>query len=621
VKWEVGLGACLGEEGTRFLVWAPHARTLELLLPSERRSVPMTRAENGYWEVEVPGIGTGTDYMLRLDGVQELPDPASHFQPRGVHGPSRVVDHRFEWHDQAWTGLPMPDYVIYELHGGTFAAEGTFDAIIPHLQYLKDLGVTAVELMPVAQFPGNRNWGYDGVYPYAVQDSYGGPDGLKRLVDAAHGLGLAVVLDVVYNHLGPEGNYLRLFGPYFTERYQTPWGAALNFDGEDSDEVRRFFIENALHWVRHYHIDGLRLDAVHAIVDPSATPFLEELAEAVHRLGENLGRDVQVIAESDLNDARIIRPREMGGFNMDAQWCDDVHHSLHALLTGERQGYYAGFGELGQVAKAVENGFVYTGEYAPHRRRRYGNSPGDLPGYKFVVATQNHDQVGNRMLGERLSQLVTFEALKLAAGAMLLSPFVPLIFMGEEYAEKAPFLFFVSHGDADLIEAVRKGRREEFRDFGWQGEGPDPASPDTFERSRLDLALRDRPGHAEVLELYRELLRLRREVPALRTLSRQHTEVEEDAEKRTLLLRRWSEGSGEAPGEPASQVVAVFNFSDEPRNVLLGSPRTEWRRCLDSADVRWKGPGAASPELIEDPASVEVQPLSFVLYRHYASLV
>lgn len=607
MKWEVGLGATLTDAGVRFLVWAPHVESIEVvLIGSEERRAQMSRHPDGYHEVKVEGIGAGADYFYRLDGRHKRADPASRFQPAGIHGPSRVIDTAFEWHDTGWAGFEMQDYVIYELHVGTFTDDGTFDAVIPHLKYLRDLGVTAVELMPVAQFPGARNWGYDGVFPFAVQDSYGGPDGLKRLVDAAHQEGLAVVLDVVYNHLGPEGNYLREFGPYFTDKYRTPWGAALNFDDMDSDHVRRYFIENALYWVRNFHIDALRLDAVHAVIDTSAVPFLQELARAVHETARALGRRVMVIAESDLNDVRMLRPPEQGGIGMDAQWCDEFHHSLHALLTGERQGYYAGFGELHHLARSMRDGFVYTGQHAPHRRRRFGSHTADLPGHKFVVATQNHDQVGNRMLGERLTALVPFEALKLCAGTMLLSPFVPLIFMGEEYGEKAPFLYFVSHTDRKLVEAVRKGRHDEFRDFEWQGEAPDPQSEETFRRSRLDQGLREADGHRQLFALYRELLRLRRELPALQSTSRDDLEVEEDAENSTILLRRWHD---------QAQAMAAFNYGDRPATVLVGSPMVAWRRCLDSADSAWSGPGSETPAALDGPASITLQPFSFVLYE------
>src|SRR6185503_2081252 len=401
------------------------------------------------------------------------------------------LDLRFDWQDQTWKGLPLPDYLIYELHVGTFTAEGTFDAAISYLDGLRELGITAIELMPVAQFPGNRNWGYDGVYPYAVQNSYGGPLALKRLVQACHERGLAAILDVVYNHLGREGNYLRELGHYFTDRYRTPWGDAVNFDGPHSDEVRRFFIENALYWITEFHFDALHLDAAHPIFEHSARPFLAELSEAVHRRGEELHRLVYLIPEISMNDVRLILPRQQGGCGCDAQWNDDFHHSLHTLLTGERTGYYQDFGRIEHLVKSLREGFVYTGQDSQYRQRRHGNSARAVPSRRFVICCQNHDQVGNRQLGERLSQLVSFEDLKLAAAVVLLSPCIPLLFMGEEYGETAPFLYFISHSDPDLIEAVRQGRRAEFAAFDWRGEVPDPQDEATFLSAKLRHELRE----------------------------------------------------------------------------------------------------------------------------------
>ncbi|MBI5440985.1 MAG: malto-oligosyltrehalose trehalohydrolase, partial [Deltaproteobacteria bacterium] len=446
------MGPTKRDEHWEFLVWAPLAGRAELELEDPGgRVLPLVRRERGYWEATVAGLEAGARYRYRLDGGEGLPDPASSFQPLGIHGPSVLVDHdAFGWTDGSWRGLSLGRLILYEVHVGTFTREGTFDAVVPRLRELRDLGVTCLELMPVAQFPGERNWGYDGVNLFAVQASYGGPDGLKRLVDACHGVGLAVVLDVVMNHLGPEGNYLGRYGPYFTDRYRTLWGEAVNFDGVDSDEVRRFFLQNALHWFERYHVDGLRLDAVHAIHDESARPFLGELAEQVGRLGKTCGRPLHLVAESDRNDPRVVRPAEAGGLGLDALWLDDLHHALHSLLTGERAGYYADFGRLGQLAKCYREGFAYSGEYSTYHQRRQGASSRQLPGERFVVFAQNHDQVGNRRLGERLANLVPFEALKLAAGAVLLSPFVPLLFMGEEYGEEAPFLCFVDHGDPEL---------------------------------------------------------------------------------------------------------------------------------------------------------------------------
>jgi len=608
-SWDLGLGASfLGDDRTRFLVWAPLARKVEahLLAPRERL-VPMELGERGYHHATVGNVEPGSLYMYRLDEGRERPDPASRFQPQGVHGPSAVVGPHFEWKDGRWSGLPLEHYTIYELHVGAFTPEGTFDAVAPHLDELKDLGITAIELMPVAQFPGARNWGYDGVYPFAVQDSYGGPQGLKKLVNTCHKLGLAVVLDVVYNHLGPEGNCLAEFGPYFTDSYKTPWGAALNFDGLHSDEVRRFFVENALYWVTEFHIDALRLDAVHAIVDHSAVPFVEELAEAVHHQAERLNRRVHVIAESNLNDARLVRPRELGGYGLDAQWNEDFHHCLHALLTGERAGYYQDFGGLGQLVKALSEGFVYSGQYSPYRRRRHGSSSRDVPAEKFVVFAQNHDQVGNRMLGERLSQLVPFEELKLAAGVVLLSPFMPLLFMGEEYGETAPFQYFVSHSDAALVEAVRRGRRQEFEAFEWKDELPDPQDEGTFLRAKLNRSLRGEGHHAVLYEFYKELFRLRRTVAGLANLSKEQMEVMGYEGDQVLLLRRWSRNS---------EAFAVFNFGDGEATVALEVTEGRWRKLLDSADERWQGEGSSLPQMLrlEGEPTLALGPVSLVLF-------
>ncbi len=440
-----GLGARYRGNGQcNFQVWAPLVKNVEIHISTPTSSdlyISLEAKGTGYYEIMVEKISLGSLYWYRLDGKRELADPASHFQPQGVHGPSQVVDPDFAWDDTMWSGPPLQSYIIYEIHVGTFTREGTFGAVIPHLKSLVDLGVTAVELMPVAQFPGNRNWGYDGVFPFAVQDSYGGPLELKRLVKACHQHGLAVILDVVYNHLGPEGNYFAHFGPYFTERYRTPWGNAINFDGLDSDEVREFFIQNALYWITDFHFDALRLDAVHAIFDQTAVPFLQELGDAVHECGAKLNRRVHVIGESSLNDTRLVKPKAQGGYGLDAQWNDDFHHSLHTLLTSERAGYYQDFGELRDLAKTFKEGYVYSGQYSAYRRRRHGHSSRDIASYRFVVCAQNHDQVGNRLRGERLSQLVSFASLKLAAGVVLLSPFAPLLFMGEEYGDTAPFLY------------------------------------------------------------------------------------------------------------------------------------------------------------------------------------
>jgi maltooligosyltrehalose trehalohydrolase len=423
---------------TELRVWAPLARTVEAELDGRR--VPLAPAGGGWHRADVASAGPGTDYGFVLDGGPVRPDPRSAFQPAGVHGPSRIVDHAsFAWSDAGWRGVHLPSAVLYELHVGTFTPAGTFDAVIGRLDHLVALGVDAVELMPVAEFPGARGWGYDGVSLFAPHSAYGGPDGLKRLVDACHARDVGVVLDVVYNHLGPDGNHLGEFGPYFTDRYATPWGQAVNLDGPGSDEVRSFFVDNALMWLRDYHVDGLRLDAVHAIVDTSAVHLLEQLGQAVEDLAAATGRHLFLVAESDLNDPRIVRRREVGGYGMDAQWSDDFHHALHAALTGERDGYYADFGSLGHLATALRRGFVYAGEYAPFRDRRHGRLDPTLPGHRLLGFAQNHDQVGNRALGERSAALVSPERLQVAAALVLTAPFVPMLFAGEEWGARTPF--------------------------------------------------------------------------------------------------------------------------------------------------------------------------------------
>jgi maltooligosyltrehalose trehalohydrolase len=596
----------IGEEDCEFLVWAPFARELALQIEKpERRLEPMDADADGYFHCRVRGVSPGSTYLYRLDDSKGRPDPASRSQPHGVHCPSEVVSAKFDWEDSGWKGVPLVELVLYEIHTGTFTPGGTFEAIVPRLAALKELGVNMIELMPVAQFPGSRNWGYDGVHPFAVQHSYGGPSGLRALVNACHREGLGVALDVVYNHLGPEGNYLRDFGPYFTDRYKTPWGEAINFDGPYSDHVRRFFIENALYWISDFHLDALRLDAIHAIVDTSAVPFLQELALEVQTLAARLGRTVHVIAESDLNDSRIVHPREVGGFGFDAQWNDDFHHAVHALLTGERAGYYEDFGSAHQIAAAYTSGYVYSGQHSAYRRRRFGNSSRDVPARRFVVFSQNHDQVGNRAKGDRLSMIVGFEKLKLAAGAVLLAPFIPLLFMGEEYGETAPFQYFVSHIDQPLIHAVRRGRTEEFARFGWQGEIPDPQSLETFERSRVNWSLRDTGKHQILRDFYSALLGLRRTIPSLSNLSREWTKASVSADASLVLERWWG----------PDRVFAAFNFAEQPARVRAPLGKT-WRKLFDSAEPCWAGAGGTSPESFSAEEAINIPALSFSLFRN-----
>jgi maltooligosyltrehalose trehalohydrolase len=589
-----------------FTVWAPaHDQVSVQIIAPQERLIPMQKDELGYFKVIADGVEPGTLYFYKIV-EDDRPDPASHYQPKDVHGPSEVIDHsQMNWTDSDWSGIPLEDLIIYELHVGTFTPEGTFEAIIPRLKELHEFGINAIEIMPIAQFPGNRNWGYDGVYPYAVQTSYGGTTGFKKLVDACHQEGMSVVLDVVYNHFGPEGNYTSQFAPYFTEAYKTPWGRAINFDDIYSYGVRNYFIENALFWFQNYHVDALRLDAVHAIYDLGAKHFLRELAEKVEVLSQDMGRKLYLMAESDLNDVRVIRPRELGGHGIDTQWSDDFHHALHTLLTGEQRGYYQDFGQCEQLAKAYKQSFVYSWDYSPHRRRYHGNDASDRPACQFIVCSQNHDQVGNRMLGERLTHLVPFEGLKLAAGAVLLSPYIPLLFMGEEYGEDAPFLYFVSHTDSDLVEAVRQGRKREFADFHQEGEFIDPFDIDTFKRSTLKWEMRTEGKHKVLLEFYQHLIQLRHTIPALKNLDKQNLEVSVDEYNKVLFLRRQSN---------ASQVYCLMNFNQKDVNLDIKIDGN-WRKILDSSDDKWMGSGSTLPDNLLQQQQVNLRTQSFALYE------
>jgi maltooligosyltrehalose trehalohydrolase len=601
----------------QFVVWAPKRKSVELLLlpsaaasgkasqSSATRSVAMERDSAGYFRAIVDGVEPGVKYLYHLDCGESRPDPASRFQPDGVHGPSQVVDtSKFPWTDHAWKGVSLRDSVFYELHVGTFTPDGTFSALIPHLDKLSDLGVTTVELMPLSQFPGSRNWGYDGVSPFALQNSYGCVADLQRFVDAAHAKKLAVCLDVVYNHLGPEGNYLNEYGPYFTDFYHTPWGSALNFDGRQSDHVRHFFIQSALYWLEQFHIDALRLDAVHSIYDASANPFLAEMSNEVRALSRRLGREIVLVAESDLNDARMVllTGPEAEGLGMHGQWADDFHHSLHTLITKETAGYYADFGTIHHLAKTISNGWYYDGVYAPHRERRHGNSPLKLEPEQFVVCIQNHDQVGNRALGDRISQLTDFEGLKLVAGVTLLSSFTPLLFMGEEYGEKAPFQYFTSHGDQGLVDAVRKGRQAEFAHFGWKGQIPDPQSEDTFARSRLDHSLADQEPHRTLWLFYKALLKYRRS----RRLSDLRPTAVEELPNALFALRETN----------FARIATLFHFGEAASKLSFNLPAGNWNKQIDSAAPKWRGP-SASPETIEggDAVQLTLQPRSFVVFE------
>lgn len=593
-------------QGAEVTVWSPEARMIELMIAD--KAIALQRDELGYWRASGVPLRPGDLYQFRINEDKTYPDPASLSQPQGVHGPSQPVDlGQMKWTDQDWKNIQLEKYIFYELHIGTFTLEGNFDALEKKLDHLVNLGITAIELMPLAQFAGNRNWGYDGVFPYAVHHAYGGPYGLQRFVDACHARGLAVVLDVVYNHLGPEGNYLTAYGPYITEKYKTPWGGAINFDDAWCYGVRQYFIENALMWFRDFHIDALRLDAVHAIRDFGPKHLLQELREATDALMAATGRTHYLIVESDLNDKRFIEPLEQNGYGMDAQWIDEFHHALRTAAGGERTGYYSDFDGLAHLAKAYEDAYVYDGQYSPHRKKFFG-VPTSNPGKQFVVFSQNHDQVGNRMLGERSSQLHSFEMQKLMAAAVLLSPYLPMLFMGEEWSEPSPFLYFVSHTDPVLAEAVRKGRKEEFAAFHAQGEAPDPIDEGTFEGSRLQWHLKEKDHHQVMLQYYRTLIALRKSQPALATLDRKSLHVDHDANNETLALYRWTD---------AQQLVCLMNFSEKIRSFNPPPHIRGWQKLLDSAAPEWLGRQAA-PEAVSGgqpgSASVVLQPASVVVY-------
>ena len=545
---------------TEFAVWAPTTSRVQLRI--EGVDIPMRAGARGWWYAEVPDVKPDTDYAYLLgDGDQLLPDPRSLCQPHGVHGLSRVYDHAaFEWTDQSWTGRQLPGAVLYELHVGTFTPTGTFDAAIERLDHLVDLGVDLVELLPVNAFNGEHNWGYDGVCWFAPHEPYGGPDGLKRFVDACHNRGLGVVLDVVYNHFGPSGAYAPTFGPYLAETENT-WGRSVNLDGTHSDEVRRYIVDSVRMWLRDYHVDGLRLDAVHALHDRRAVHILEELAVEVESLSAHLGRPLSLIAESDRNDPRLVTPREAGGYGLTAQWADDVHHALHALLTGERQGYYVDFGSLECLADVLQEVFVHAGTWSTLRGQTHGR-PVDrdrIPGHRFVAYLQNHDQIGNRAAGDRISDSVSDGLLKVGATLLFAGPFTPMLFMGEEWAAGTPWQFFTSHPEPDLAMAVAIGRQREFADHGWSptAEVPDPQDPAAFQRSKLDWSELARPQHREMLDFYRRLIRLRKSRPELSDPRLDRVQVTCGAEY--LVMSR-------------DGLAVVGNFARAPRRVALPGP-------------------------------------------------
>ena len=572
-----------------FSVWAPNAKSVDLVFGEQRFA--LESLADGYWQIDA-AADTRQGYRYSIDGAAPVPDPRSRWQPEGVHGASHVIAAEalragpLEAEPRGsgeFRPVPLGEAIIYELHVGTFTPEGTYAAAQDKLAYLSELGVTHVELMPLATFPGRRGWGYDGVDLFAPFPAYGTPSQLAAFVRACHSQGLAVLLDVVYNHLGPDGNYLAQFGPYFTDHYKTGWGAAINYDGPQSDEVRRFVIDNALMWLRNYGFDGLRLDAVHAIFSFEAVHVLEELSIAVKALGKELGRPLLLIAESDLNDPRLIRPPSRGGYGLDAHWEDDFHHAIHRYFTGETGGYYADFHGLQDVAASLRDGYVYQGKYSVHRGRRHGRPPLGVEPQQLVVSAQNHDQIGNRAQGERLSMMLSVPQLKAVAALTLLAPFVPLLFQGEEWGAQTPFLYFTDHEDPDLGRRVAEGRSREFSAFRWQGAVPDPQEADTFERSKLNWSELSAPRHAELLEWYRKLIGIRRDKvvqPRESSADSAKAVTNFDAEAGWLTFVH-------------NGVLAVFNFANRVQTVPR--PGGEWRLALSSESTEAQASDAMSP--------------------------
>jgi malto-oligosyltrehalose trehalohydrolase len=551
---------------TTFSVWAPAAAQVEVEVAGQRHPMALGApgSSPGWWNADVPDVAAGIDYGFKLDGGELLPDPRSPRQPSGINGPSRTYDQSaFTWTDHGWRGVPLPGTVIYELHVGTFTPEGTFDAAIGRLDYVRELGVHTVELMPVAAFPGRHGWGYDGINLWAVHEPYGGPDGLKRFVDACHARGLAVLLDVVYNHVG-IGNRLADFGPYFTTAHVTPWGPAVNLDQPGSDEVRAFLIGNALMWLRDYHLDGLRLDAVHALEDHRALNFLEELAAEVQALATLLDRELVLVPESDLNDPRLVTSREAGGYGLTAQWSDDFHHAVHAAVTGERQGYYLDFGSMATLAKTYTKVFFHDGTWSSFRGRTHGRKVDvlRLPAHRFLGYLQDHDQVGNRATGDRIAATQPPDLVKVGAGLVLTAPYTPMLFMGEEWGADTPWQYFTDHIDPGLAKAVAEGRKAEFAAYGWAAaDVPDPQDEATFRRSKLDWVQLDREPYLGILAWYGELIALRRARPELTDPRLDRVSADFDENARWIMVRR-------------GRLRIAANLGTAPVQLSLGQPGT-----------------------------------------------
>ncbi len=598
------IGANYRNKNCEFTVWAPYSKHVSLVLVDKKETLPMNKAINDYWTLNVRGLTHASEYMYQLDRSKVKPDPASYFQPKGVFGPSAIVNHEaFKWTDKAWTGLELADLLFYELHVGTFTEEGTFKAIMSRVKELADFGINAIELMPMAQFSGQRGWGYDTVFPYAVQNSYGNPNDLKALVNYCHKQDVAVFIDVVYNHIGPEGNCLNDYGPYFLAGLKGRWGPTANLDGPLSEPVRNYFLQNTLYWLKNYHLDGIRYDAVLFMEDKRPKHFLQELNEEVKNFSKSDGRKIWLIAESGYNEPRVLKAENNDGFGFDAQWLDDFQHAVHALLTSEKEGYYRDYGRILDLVEILRSGYVYVGMHDYHRRNAEEVYTWISP-CNLIVFSQNHDQVGNRLLGERLITLAGFEAAKLAAGITILSPYIPLFFMGEEYGEVAPFLFFADYLDKELAIATKEGRKKEFSEFHWKGEVPDPSAIDTFEKSKIDWQLRHEEKARKIMAYYEALIKLRKQMPKLCSFDKERINIFSNFDKILFFNVK----------DKNTTYVIIANFDNQKGYYEYPFEGSEYIKVLDSAAESWNGPGATLPERTKENEKHEILGFDLAVY-------
>jgi maltooligosyltrehalose trehalohydrolase len=593
-----------------FVVWAPDSTKVEVVLNATNEKYPMNKFGIGYWKLVIDGIRPESEYMFELNGRTLLPDPASHFQPKGVFGPSKLINHgSFKWTDNDWHGLSLKDMIFYELHVGTFTPEGTFKAILSRVKELSEVGLNAIELMPIAQFSGKRNWGYDVAFPFAVQNTYGSPGDLKNLANECHNYGISLFVDVVYNHAGPEGNFLNEFGPYFMKNRITAWGPTVNLDGPNSKPIRDYFMQNTFHWLQKYHLDGLRLDAVLFMIDKSPVHFLQDLTTKVKISSRKLKRKIWLIAESGYNEPIVLTPRNRGGYGFDAQWLDDFQHALHAVLTGEKEGYYRNYGKMLHLKDTLIESYVHVGgglPYSNFHRRDPGESFLWINSNKLVVFSQNHDQVGNRVLSERLATLSGYEAAKTAAGLVLFSPYVPLLFMGEEYGETKCFNFFVDYADAKLNASARKGRALEFASFHWKGESRDPSALETFEDSRINWQSRYTGIGAEITNYYKALIHLRKNMKQSCYSNRGQMEVLCDEEDKILFIKRCKDSYAN---------VVVANLGDKEQNFEFPFNGEKYGKVLDSADINFGGSGAILPNEVKRGEKNSIHGFNFAVFE------